>query len=105
MKLLMEQTQLKKFLIPQSQYSIKGRQIMVGPIYTDNIKSNLQRYRLKRNLTQQQLSDMSGVNLERIRRYETKRYDINKAEVSAVVKLADVLMCDVRDIMENIMEN
>ena len=63
-------------------------------------KSKLQIIRKARRLTQQQLSDASGVSLRMIQLYEQRQNDINKAQVNVVLCLARALGCDVEDLLE-----
>ncbi len=62
--------------------------------------SNLKRIREERNLTQAQLSEKSGVNLRMIQHYEQGVKDINNARGITVLKLANALECDLKDIVE-----
>lgn len=62
--------------------------------------SNLQIMRRKRGLTQAELAERSQVSLRIIQHYEQRYRDINRAEVRTVVRLADALHCDVKDIIE-----
>lgn len=56
--------------------------------------------RRRRNLTQEELADASGVSVNTIRAYERKAKDINKGQVEIVLRLAKVLQCDIEDILE-----
>lgn len=62
--------------------------------------TRLKRIRKERNLTQQQLSDVSGVSLRMIQLYEQRKNDINAAQASTVMKLAQVLGCKPADLIE-----
>ncbi len=62
--------------------------------------SNLKRIREERNITQAQLSEKSGVNLRMIQHYEQGVKNINKAQGITVLKLANALECDLKDILE-----
>ena len=66
-------------------------------------------YRLKEKreaagLSQSQLAEKSGVPIRNIRAYEAEaassHKSINKAEFMTVVKLADALGCDARELAE-----
>lgn len=63
--------------------------------------SNLKTYRINRGITQKQLADMSGVPLSMVQKYEGKFKDINHAFAITVLKLADALGVEVRDLMED----
>ena len=52
-----------------------------------------------KGLSQSQLAKKSGVNVRLIQYYEQNYRDINKGQVAIVLKLADALECDVRDII------
>lgn len=62
-------------------------------------ESSLKRQRRLVGLTQQELSDRSGVKLRMIQAYEQKYQDISKAEVATVIRLARALSCDVEDLI------
>ena len=66
----------------------------------ENRKSKLSEIRKARGLTQQQLSEASGVTLRMIQLYEQKQNDISKAQVMVVVNLAKVLGCEIEDLIE-----
>ena len=62
--------------------------------------TNLQRIRNARGLSQSQLAKTSGVSIRMIQYWEQKAKNINMAAASTVLKLADALKCEVRDLME-----
>lgn len=62
--------------------------------------SKLKLERERRNLTQQELSDRTGINLRTIQAYEQGYKDINKAQVGKVKKIAEILRCDICDIID-----
>lgn len=62
---------------------------------------NLKQKRKDANMTQAELARASGVNIRMIQHYEQGFKDINKAEALTVLKLADALGCEVRDILED----
>lgn len=62
--------------------------------------SNLKRIREEKNLTQAKLSEVSGVNLQMIQKYEMGVKDINKAQGITLYKLSQVLDCTIEDILE-----
>lgn len=67
---------------------------------TDEILTRLKQIRESKGLSQSQLAKASGVNVRIIQHYEQGFRDINKASAETVLKLADALDCDIREIME-----
>ena len=61
---------------------------------------NLKRYRENLDLSQSQLAEQSGVSIRTIQAYEQKEKDINKASVSILAALAEVLKCSINDLLE-----
>jgi len=61
--------------------------------------SNLKRIREEKNITQSKLSEISGVNLQMIQKYEMGIRDINKAQGITLHALAQALECKVEDIL------
>lgn len=62
--------------------------------------SNLQDVRTRRGLTQKQLAEKSGVPLAMVQKYEQKVKNINNAQVTTVLNLAQALKVAPRDILE-----
>lgn len=62
--------------------------------------TNLKRIREKTGLSQSGLAEKSGVSVRMIQYYEQGVKDINKAAVITVLKLADALGVDVRELIE-----
>lgn len=62
--------------------------------------SNLKQLRQRAGLTQQQLSDLSGVNLRTIRSYEWQQRDISKASGNILLALSKALGVDVVDLLK-----
>ena len=60
----------------------------------------LARMRKKRNLTQAELATRSGVSLRSIQLYEQRKNDINKAQYNNLRDIANVLRCEIEDIVE-----
>lgn len=60
----------------------------------------LKEMRERRGLSQAALAEKSGVSVRMIQQYEQGMRSINAAAADTVVKLADALHCDVRDIIE-----
>lgn len=66
----------------------------------DRSESKLKLVRKRCGITQEELSDLSGVSLNTIRAYERKAKDINKAQADIVVRLAGALKCDMSDMLD-----
>ena len=62
--------------------------------------SRLQQQRKKCGYSQKDLSVRSGVNLRTLQQYESRAKDVNKASVEAILSLANVLGCQVEDLLE-----
>lgn len=62
--------------------------------------SNLKKIREERNITQAKLSEVSGVNLQMIQKYEMGVRDINKAQGITLHALAQALECKIEDLLE-----
>ncbi len=61
--------------------------------------SKLKLVRGQCGITQEKLSEISGVSLNTIRAYERNAKDIRKAQTDIVFSLARALKCDIRDIV------
>lgn len=64
--------------------------------------SPLKLIRLARGYTQKELANASGVSLRMIQLYEQRQNDINKAQVTVIVRLARALGCEVDDLLDEI---
>jgi transcriptional regulator with XRE-family HTH domain len=62
--------------------------------------SKLKQIREEKNITQAKLSEISGVNLQMIQKYEQGVKDINKAQGITLHNIAQALECKVEDILE-----
>lgn len=62
--------------------------------------SNLKRIREEKNLTQLQLSEISGVNLRTLQYYEQGYKDINKAQGITLHNIAQALKCNIEDLLD-----
>lgn len=62
--------------------------------------SNLKQIREEKNITQAKLSELSGVNLQMIQKYEQGVKDINKAQGITLHALAQALECTIEDLLE-----
>lgn len=65
----------------------------------ETASSKLKTIRISRSLSQEQLSELSGVALPTIRAYEQGSKDIQKAQVNILMKLSDALQCDIDDLI------
>lgn len=63
-------------------------------------KSKLKRMRVSRGFTQQDLSDLSGINIKSIAVYEQIPEKMNKASLESAANLADCLGCVIEDLIE-----
>lgn len=63
-------------------------------------KSRLKRMRVSRGFTQQDLSDLSGINIKSIAVYEQIPEKMNKASLESAANLADCLGCAIEDLIE-----
>ena len=63
-------------------------------------ESNLKRVRKNCGLTQEELSEQSGVSLNTIRAYERKGKDINKAQADILLRLTKALKCNIEDLLD-----
>lgn len=61
--------------------------------------SNLKRIREEKNITQAKLSEISGVNLQMIQKYEMGVKDINKSQGLTLYKLSQALECSIEDLL------
>lgn len=64
------------------------------------LDTKLKKIREARGLSQQELSDLSGVKIRSIQLYEQKVNDIDKAQAQTLYKLARVLGCNMEDLLE-----
>ena len=70
------------------------------PPLPSECKTSLEWFRKSRDLTQNKLSELSGVNVRMIQHYEQGVKDINKAQGITLLKLANALECNIEDILE-----
>lgn len=62
--------------------------------------TNLQKIRLDKGLTQKQLAEQAQVHLRMVQNYEERTRNINGAAVMTVYRMAQVLECEITDIIE-----
>lgn len=63
-------------------------------------ETNLKIIRTKLNLTQKELSDISGIPVRTIQQYEQRQKNINKAQTEYLVMLSKALSCKIEDLLE-----
>ena len=78
----------------------KAIELIKKNIINNNKQTLLQRIRLNNNLSQNELSKLSGVSLRMIQQYEQKQKDINKASINTLNNLSKILNCTIEDLME-----
>lgn len=66
-----------------------------------NRDTKLKQIRESRNVSQSELSKLSGVSIRSIQLYEQKVNDIDKAQAQTLYKLARILGCNIEDLLEN----
>lgn len=68
-------------------------------------ESNLKVIRQRAGLNQRELSELSGVPIRTIQQYEQRQKNINKAQVEYLISLSQALCCDVKDLIETIIDS
>ncbi len=64
--------------------------------------TNLKIMRMKCELSQKQLAEVSGVSLRTIQQYEQRQKDINKASAITLLRFAKSLNCEIEELIEKI---
>ncbi|MBQ8749316.1 MAG: helix-turn-helix transcriptional regulator [Clostridia bacterium] len=62
--------------------------------------TNLKKIRSAMGLSQNELANLSGVDLRSIQMYEQRKNDINKAKAETLYKLSRILGCNIDDLLE-----
>lgn len=75
--------------------------ILKGLLSSKENPVRLKTIRKECGFSQRELAEKSGVNLRTLQQYEIRSKDINKAAVSTLRALAEVLGCRITDLMEN----
>lgn len=65
------------------------------------VETNLEKIRVKRNLSQNELSIISGIPLATIRLYEQRRRKVENAKLSFLLDLCLALKCQLEDLLED----
>lgn len=63
--------------------------------------TTLQKWRVKRGLSQNDLADASGVSARKIRGFEQREKPIDKAELETLCDLSETLGCKIEDLLED----
>ena len=63
-------------------------------------ESKLTYYRKRKNLTERELSNLSGVGFKTILSCEMGYRDINKIQAITLYKISQVLECNIEDLLE-----
>ena len=88
--------------LPHTPRSI-GRKVCGNgkpPYPQQNLPTRLQKRRKDARLTQKELADRSGVKLRTIQQYEMRARNINKVAAETLLQLAQVLLCNMEDLIE-----
>lgn len=67
---------------------------------TKNMETRLKYYRRKLGLSQRQLAENADIPVRTIQQYEQRQKNINKAQAEYLIRLASVLGCSERELME-----
>lgn len=67
-------------------------------------ETNLKIYRKRANLSQKQLAELADIPVRMIQHYEQRQKNINKAQTEYLVGLSKVLNCDIKELLELIVE-
>ena len=65
------------------------------------LPTKLREFREYRGISQQKLSEISGVSLRSIQLYEQRVNDIDKAQAHTLYKLSRALYCEIEDLLES----
>lgn len=63
--------------------------------------TKLKMLRMQKGLTQSQLAEKTGLNLRTLQYYEQGINKIDRARLDTLLKLAIVLDCEIRDLLED----
>ena len=90
----------KLYGILHEVFEQKALEVISNTIKNKSLISRLEYYRLNNNMSQESLSEKTGVSLAMIQEFEQRKKDINKASISSVYSLAKALNCDIENLME-----
>lgn len=93
--------EIKSMYSPYHEMDIKHFSEYMKLIYVNRKNdTNLKIKRLKRGLTQKELSELTEIPLRTIQQYEQRQKNINRAQVDTLYSLAQVLCCEIEDLLE-----
>lgn len=88
---------------PYHEMDIRHFVERVNGIYKEKKRgTNLKQRRVAVGLTQKELAEQTGIPLRTIQQYEQRQKNINKASAEYLIDLAEVLMCEPKDLCERI---
>ena len=64
--------------------------------------TNLKIRRQRNGLSQRELAEATGISIRTIQQYEQRQKNTNKAQAESLVVLAQVLYCNVEDLIEKV---
>lgn len=86
---------------PYHEMDIRHFVERVNEMYRERKKdTNLKIRRLEAELTQKELAEQTGIPLRTIQQYEQRQKNINKAASENLIALAEVLMCEPKELCE-----
>lgn len=63
--------------------------------------NNIKRIRTEKELTQNQLSRITGVSIKNIQKYESGEVDVNNVSAITLLKIATALGCEIKDLLDD----
>lgn len=94
-------TQILEMYHPYHEMDIRQFVDKMNELIKENhTDTNLKKQRKVLGMSQRDLAEESGVPLRTIQQYEQRQKNINKAQADYLARLANVLACDVVDLME-----
>ena len=75
-------------------------QILNKVVKSISTTSSLKRIRTNQNLTQLELSKISGVPIRTIKAYEQNALDITNAQINTIYALSKALHCSIEDLIK-----
>lgn len=93
--------QIQALYSPYHEMDIRHFADKMHALYTAaKPNTNLKLLRRQAGLSQRALADACGVPVRTIQQYEQRQKSINKAQAETLFRLANVLHCDIADLME-----
>lgn len=84
---------VKRGVTPQQARKIRAEKGMK--------ETKLQKLRVKRNLSQSELAEMTGISIRTLQCYEQQARPIDGARLKTLCDLSNVLGCKIEDILES----